>query len=125
MMFRFAGPILAAAVLMAPLAASAEKVRVVATFSILGDMVRQVGGDHVEVKTLVGPNGDTHVFRPSPLDARILQNADLLVVNGLGLEGWLLRLVLAAEFSGTRIVATDGIDGLVLRQDDALSLIHI
>ena len=119
MMFRFAGPILAAAVLMAPLAASAEKMRVVATFSILGDMVRQVGGDHVEVKTLVGPNGDTHVFRPSPLDARILQNADLLVVNGLGLEGWLLRLVLAAEFSGTRIVATDGIDGLVLRQDDA------
>jgi zinc/manganese transport system substrate-binding protein len=76
-----------------------EPVPVVASFSILADFVRAVGGEHVHVGALVGPNGDAHVFQPSPADARMLAEARLVVINGLGLEGWLPRLVKA---SGTK-----------------------
>jgi zinc/manganese transport system substrate-binding protein len=89
---------------------AAEPVRVVATFSILGDMVERIGGEHVSVVTLVGPNGDAHVYQPTPADARAVSEADLLVVNGLAFEGWLDRLVDASDFSGVRVVATAGID---------------
>ena len=92
------------------LAASDGPIRVVATFSILGDMVSRIGGEHVAVTTLVGPDGDTHVYRPTPADARAVSEADILVVNGLGFEGWLDRLVETAEFGGVRVVATAGID---------------
>ena len=91
-------------------AASDGPIRVVATFSILGDMVSRIGGEHVAVTTLVGPDGDTHVYRPTPADARAVSEADILVVNGLGFEGWLDRLVETAEFGGVRVVATAGID---------------
>lgn len=74
-------------------------VRAVATFSILGDLVRQVGGSHVTVATLVGPDSDAHGLSPSPADARKLAEADIVFVNGLGLEGWFDRLIRA---SGTR-----------------------
>jgi zinc/manganese transport system substrate-binding protein len=93
-----------------PVAASAaEKPRVVATFSILGDLVRQVAGDHVEVTTLVGPNGDAHVFEPGPKESAALAEADLLVANGLGFEPWLERLSQAAGFKGALVTATDGV----------------
>ncbi|MBE7246377.1 MAG: metal ABC transporter substrate-binding protein [Actinomycetospora chiangmaiensis] len=87
--------------LAAPARAVAEgaPVRAVASFSILGDLVRQVGGAHVTVATLVGPDSDAHGFSPSPADARKLAEADIVFVNGLGLEGWLDRLIRA---SGTR-----------------------
>src|SRR4051794_36320112 len=78
---------------------AAEPLPVVASFSILADFVRQVGGDRVAVSALVGPNGDAHVYSPSPADARTLAAAKLVVVNGLGLEGWIARLVKA---SGTK-----------------------
>ena len=80
-------------------AKDARRLKVVATFSILADLVRNVGGDRVEVVSLVGPGGNAHVYAPSPADARKLADAALIVVNGLGFEGWINRLVKA---SGTR-----------------------
>ncbi len=82
---------------------------VVATFSILGDMVHQIGGDKVVVKILVGPNEDSHVYEPRPQDAKYLSQADLVVVNGLGFEGWLDRLIEASGFQGKILTATAGI----------------
>lgn len=78
---------------------------VVASFSILGDLVSQVGGERVAVTTLVGPGGDAHVYEPTPADARTLGSAALLVTNGLGFEGWIDRLVTASGFSGPHVVA--------------------
>ncbi len=85
---------------------------VVATLSILGDMVEQIGAEHVQVTTLVGPNGDSHVYQPTPADARNVSEASVLVVNGLGLEGWLDRLIDASDFAGVHVVASSGIDPL-------------
>ena len=92
-------------------------IRVVATFSILGDMVSRIGGEHVAVTTLVGPDGDTHVYRPTPADARALSEADVLVVNGLDFEGWLDRLIETADFDGVHVVATAGIDPITFEDD--------
>ena len=86
-----------------------QKLDVVATFSILGDFVQNVGGDRVSVSTLVGPNGNTHVYTPSPTDARKLADAKVIFVNGLGLEGWLDRLIQASGTKAPIIVATKGI----------------
>lgn len=85
---------------------------VVATFSILGDMVHEIGQDKIEVKNLVGPNQDSHVFEPRPQNAKDLGQADMLVINGLGFEGWMDRLVEASGFHGTILVATNGITPL-------------
>jgi zinc/manganese transport system substrate-binding protein len=90
-------------------AAAAPALKVVASFSILGDFVRQVGGDRVAVTTLVGPDGDSHVFTPTPDDARKVAEAALVVVNGLGLEGWMPRLVKAAGGRARLVTASDGI----------------
>ena len=79
---------------------AADKIKAVASFSILGDMVKQVGGDRVEVTTLVGPDGDAHVFEPTPADARTLAAANILFVNGLGFEGWMDRLEKSSGFKG-------------------------
>ncbi|MGP0106353.1 metal ABC transporter substrate-binding protein [Rhodoblastus sp.] len=94
----------------APFPALAEtKLPVVATFSILADFARQVGGDKVEVKELVGPNGDVHVYEPTPADAKNLGAAKLIVVNGLHLEGWMARLIAASGAKAPVVVATEGI----------------
>lgn len=90
-------------------ALAAKPLKVVASFSILGDITANVGGDKIEVITLVGPDGDAHVYEPSPADAQILSSADLVVVNGLGFEGWLDRLVKASGYKGKIVVASDGI----------------
>ena len=68
-----------------------EPMPVVATFSILGDMVKQIGGEHITVTTLVGPDGDTHVYQPTPKDARSVAEAEVMFINGLDFEGWLER----------------------------------
>jgi zinc/manganese transport system substrate-binding protein len=73
-----------------------NKIKAAATISILGDLVRNVGGDRLEVTTLVGPNGDAHVYSPTPGDAKKLAAANIVFVNGLGLEGWMTRLVTAS-----------------------------
>ena len=102
---------LATALAMLPAAAQQEasKLKVVATFSILGDFARNVGGDRVDVTTLVGPNGDVHVYSPTAADAEAIRNARLMIVNGLGLEGWLPRLVRSSGGNATTVVATRGI----------------
>jgi zinc/manganese transport system substrate-binding protein len=91
---------------------AAEPLKVVATFSILGDMAKQIGGDRIAVTTLVGPNGDAHVYQPNPADARAVANAQVVIVNGLGFEGWIDRLIAAAGYKGTVATATKGIDPL-------------
>ncbi|MCK0770292.1 metal ABC transporter substrate-binding protein [Chromohalobacter canadensis] len=105
--------LLGAAVLTLSSAARAEApLNVVASFSILGDMVENIGGEHIDVTTLVGPDGDAHVFSPSPTDARAVGEADLFVVNGLHFEGWLDRLVEASGYAGPVVIASQGIDAL-------------
>ena len=88
---------------------SKDRLKVVASFSILGDLVKNVGGDRVEVATLVGPNGNAHVYAPSPADARKAADARLVFVNGLGFEGWLERLVKASGTKAPIIVASKGV----------------
>ncbi|WP_420325324.1 metal ABC transporter substrate-binding protein [Mameliella sp.] len=101
-----------------PVAAqTAEPTRVVATFSILGDMVERIGGEFVNVTTLVGPDGDAHVYQPTPAAARSVSEAQVLVVNGLEFEGWLDRLVDASDFDGARVVATTGIEPIAFEDD--------
>ena len=90
----------------------AEPVPVVASFSILGDMVREVGGDRVSVSTLVGPGGDAHVYEPSPADARAVAHAKVVFVNGLGFEGWMTRLIKASGFKGRPVVVSRGVTTL-------------
>ena len=85
------------------------RMKVVASFSILGDFVRDVGGERVEVATLVGPNGNAHVYAPSPADGKKVAEARLVVVNGLGFEGWLDRLLKASGTTAPIIVASKGI----------------
>lgn len=89
--------------------ALASEVEAVASFSILGDMVKQVGGDRVAVTTIVGPNADTHVYEPTPQDAVALGKAQVFFVNGLGFEGWLDRLVEATGFTGPVVTASSGV----------------
>ena len=86
-----------------------DRVHVVASFSILGDFVRNVGGDRISVTTLVGPDSDVHVYAPAPADARKIADAKLLVINGLGLEGWLPRLLQASGSKAPIVTATKGI----------------
>ena len=106
--------LLTAAPLLAVLPASAQsppgsKIKVVATFSILGDLVGEVGGDRVELSTLVGADTDAHAYQPKPADARTVADAKALVSNGLGFEGWIDRLAKAAPFKGRAIVASAGV----------------
>jgi zinc/manganese transport system substrate-binding protein len=84
-------------------------VRAVASFSILGDLVRQVGGDQVTVDVLVGPGADAHVFQPTPTQARQVAQAQIVVSNGLGFEGWLSRLLKTAGYGGQQVVASQGV----------------
>ena len=99
----------AAALPLAPARAEAEKLPVVASCSILGDFVSRVGGDRVALTTLVGPNGDAHVYEPTPADLRAVGAAKLMVLNGLGFEGWARRLVDASGTSAVIVTATSGI----------------
>jgi zinc/manganese transport system substrate-binding protein len=107
------------------LAASAQaaaKLPVVATFSILADFVQNIGGDHVEITALVGPNGDTHVYQPKPTDAQRLAAARLIIKNGLGLEGWIDRLIKASGARAPVIVASKGINSQQMREEGRTEL---
>jgi zinc/manganese transport system substrate-binding protein len=98
-------------------AAAQEKIKTVATFSILADLVKNVGGDRIEIATLVGPNGDAHVYSPTPADAKTVGEAKVVFLNGLGLEGWMTRLVKAAGGKGVTVVATTGIKPLKMEDE--------
>lgn len=87
-----------------------EKLSVVATFSIIGDFAQKVGGDRIALRTLVGPDSDTHVYEPKPADAIALARADVVLVNGLLFEGFLQRLVEASGTAAAVAVLTDGAD---------------
>lgn len=92
-------------------------IKAVASFSILGDLVRQVGGDRVELSVLVGPGSDAHVFQPTPAQARQVAQAQIVFSNGLGFEGWMSRLLNNARYQGRHVVASQGI--APLRTPDA------
>jgi len=96
------------ALLISPLS-MAKTVNAVASFTVLADIVKQVGGEHVNVKSLVGPNGDPHTFEPTPQDSQALAKADIVFVSGLGLEGWMDRLVSASGYKGEPVVASRGV----------------
>ena len=102
MLSRFRLALLASVITLSPAAlasASAEPLKVIASFSIIGDFAKNVGGDRVELTTLVGPDGDAHVYEPKPADAVAMAGADVVLVNGLHFEGFLERLV---ETSGAK-----------------------
>jgi zinc/manganese transport system substrate-binding protein len=109
---RFRGAILgtlaAALTAVIPLHAQ-EKINAVASFSILGDFAKNVGGERIDVTTLVGPNSDVHVYTPAPADAKKIADARLVIINGLGLEGWLPRLVQSSGSKALIVTATNGI----------------
>jgi zinc/manganese transport system substrate-binding protein len=99
-----------------------DKLPVVATFSVLADLARNVGGERIDVAALVGPNGDTHVYQPKPSDAKELGAARLIVVNGLGLEGWIDRLIKASGAKAPVVVATKGIKPQQMREEGRVEL---
>ncbi|ASU38236.1 metal ABC transporter substrate-binding protein [Herbaspirillum sp. meg3] len=104
--------VLGAAVLLAQVSSASAadvKLPVVASFSILGDIVANVGGDRIAVTTLVGPDQDAHVFQPAPDHIKSVARAKLVVINGLGFEGWMERVVQSANYRGDIVVASNGI----------------
>lgn len=110
-----AAPLVALALLAASPAAPAQTatpLKAVASFSILGDLVRQVGGDRVAVDVLVGPGSDAHVFQPTPSQARQVGQAQIVFSNGLGFEGWMNRLLATASYKGRHVVVSRGIKPL-------------
>jgi len=108
-----------AALLAVPQGASADdKMKVAASFSILGDMVKQVGDDRIDVVTFVGPNGDAHVYEPTPADAKALSESKILFINGLGLEGWMTRLENSSGFKGKVVTASTGVNPRKMVEDE-------
>ena len=87
----------------------AAPLKVVATFSVLGDLTQAVGGENIQLTTLIGPGVDAHTYDPSPTDLAMLERADVIVENGLGFEPWLDNFLDSTNFQGERIVASDGI----------------
>ena len=83
--------------------------KIVVSFSVLQDLVEEIGGEHVEVSAIVPPNADPHTYQPKPADAKSLSRADIIFMNGLGFEGWLGRLVAASGFKGALVVAGENI----------------
>jgi zinc/manganese transport system substrate-binding protein len=96
--------------------ASATPLKVVASFSIIGDFAKNVGGDRIELTTLVGPNGDAHVYEPKPTDAAAMAAADVVLVNGLHLEGFLKRLAEASATKATIVELTKGIEPIGMKE---------
>lgn len=114
MLLSVALPLLIAA---STVSAQAETLKVVASFTVLADVVSNVGGDHVSVSSLVGPNGDPHEFEPSPTDAKKLKAADIAFVSGEGLEGWMDRLITASGYKGKPITVSEGINTRTMEED--------
>jgi len=97
--------------------AQAKPIEAVASFTVIADMVQNVGGDHVHVTSLIGPNGDPHAYEPTPNDAQALKRADLVFVSGLHLEGWLDRLIKASGYQGQPVVLSNGIKTRSMEED--------
>lgn len=97
--------------------AQAKPLEAVASFTVIADMVHTVGGDRVHVTSLIGPNGDPHVYEPTPADAQALKKADVTFVSGLHLEGWLDRLIKASGYRGEPVVLSTGIKTRSMEED--------
>ena len=110
-------PLLAFGLILTSPSWASGPIPVTVTFSLLGDLVKQVGGDKVKVSTLVGPDGDAHVYQPTPQDVQALSKARVLVSNGLGFEGWLERLDQASGFKGVKVVASTGVKARHLAEE--------
>ena len=115
---------LAALALFPGSARAGEKPIVATTFSILADLAERIGGDHVQVVTLVGPNGDAHAFEPGPRQSAELSEATMLIANGLGFEPWLARLEESSGFAGKAIIASDGVATLAWNSQPATADPH-
>ena len=98
-------------------AAHAAPIEVTASFSILGDMVREVGGDRVTIQTLVGPDEDAHGFQPRPSDSRRIGSAQLVVANGLGFDDWMIRLARSGGYKGPIVIGSTGIKTIAMAAD--------
>ena len=110
----------AAMLALSPLSAAvaqAAEVKAVASFTVLADVVSEVGGDRVEVSSLIGPNGDPHAYEPTPNDVRRVRDADVVFMSGLGLEGWMGRLIEASGFEGSPVVVSDNIHTREMGED--------
>lgn len=121
MLSKFRLALLATVITLNPAAlasASAEPLKVVASFSIIGDFARNVGGDRVEVTTLVGPDGDAHVYEPRPADAVAMAGADVVLVNGLHFEGFLERLVETSGAKAQIVELTKGVERLKMQEEE-------
>ena len=95
-----------------------DRLKVVVSFSILADMAHVVGGEYVDIYSLVGPEEDVHVYQPRPKDAQRLAQADLLILNGLGFEGWIERLIVASGYQGPIVRASDKVPRLISANHD-------
>jgi len=102
-----------------PPAFAENPLRVVASFSIIGDMIREIGGGMVQLTVLAGPDADMHTFQPNPNDAKALKEADIIVINGLGLEGWMDRLLKASGTKAKLLVASAGVKPFILAGGEA------
>jgi zinc/manganese transport system substrate-binding protein len=103
----------------ASLSYGADKIAVVTSFSILGDLIQAVGGERVSVSALVGPDQDAHIFEPKPQDAKNLLQAKLLVLNGLGFEPWAQKLIKSTSYKGTVLTATQALKTLSMPSEKA------
>lgn len=101
--------------------AAEKKLKVVATFSILGDLTRQIGGEDVDVDIIVPENSDPHIYEPKPLDVKKLNQADLVIVNGLGFEGWFDRLITNSGYKGEVIVAAKAVAPRILHMSQGVN----
>ena len=113
---RSAAAVLGLLLLSTPVAAQ-EKLKVIATFSILGDLVAKVGGDRIEVKTLVGAGGDAHVYQATPADAAELAKAQIIFQNGLKFEGWMERLIQSSGSKGVVITASTAVKTIKFKDE--------
>lgn len=109
--------VLLLAVILLPISVQAAPLKVVASFSILADFVRAVGGDRISITTLVAPDVDAHAYQPRPSDARAVRNADIVIVNGLGFDPWMERLVQSAGHLHPIVIASAGITGMAAHDD--------
>ncbi|RFC69027.1 MULTISPECIES: zinc ABC transporter substrate-binding protein AztC [Mesorhizobium] len=108
----------AAALAFALPASAQDKLNVVASFSIIGDFAKQVGGNRIELTTLVGPGGDAHVYEPKPADAAAMQQANVVLVNGLHFEGFLQRLVDSSATKASVVELTKGVETIEAKGDE-------
>ncbi|KTS99388.1 metal ABC transporter substrate-binding protein [Pseudomonas rhizoryzae] len=97
---------------------AAEPIKAVATFTVIADVVKQVGGNHVQVTSLVGPNGDPHAYEPTPADAQALKQADVVFMSGLHMEGWMDRLIKASGQARPPVILSEGIKTREMAEDE-------